>query len=63
MDQHATFIWASYIAVFGGIAGLALWLWLDGRRQLAALARLEAAGIRRRSATPAVGEPEPNERA
>ena len=62
MGKHAPFVWASYIAVIAGIVGLAVWLWLDGRRQQAELKRLEAAGVRRRSAEPKPGEPEPNQR-
>lgn len=49
LGKHAVFIWASYAAVFGVVAGLLVWLWLDGRRQRAALADLERRGIRRRS--------------
>jgi heme exporter protein D len=50
LGKHAAFIWASYGAVFSVVAGLLLWLWLDGRRQRAALADLERRGVRRRSA-------------
>lgn len=49
LGKHAAFIWASYAAVFGVVAGLLVWLWLDGRRQRAALADLERRGVRRRS--------------
>ncbi|MBB6508785.1 heme exporter protein D [Rhizobium soli] len=45
-----------YIAMSYGIAGLIslcliAWVWLDGRARRRELAQLEAAGIRRRSAT------------
>ena len=45
-----------YIAMSYGIAGLVslcliCWVWLDGRARRRELAQLEAAGIRRRSAT------------
>lgn len=50
LGKHAAFIWASYAAVFSVVAGLLVWLWLDGRRQRAALADLERRGVRRRSA-------------
>ena len=50
LGTHAVFIWASYGIVFGVVAGLLLWLWIDSRRQLAALADLEKRGVRRRSA-------------
>lgn len=50
LGKHAAFIWASYGAVFSVVAGLLVWLWLDARRQRAALADLERRGVRRRSA-------------
>lgn len=49
LGPHAGFILASYAAVAIGLAGLLAWLWTDRRRQLAALADLEARGVRRRS--------------
>lgn len=50
LGKHAAFIWASYGAVTAVVAGLLIWLWLDARRQRAALADLERRGVRRRSA-------------
>ena len=51
LGPHAAFIWISYGAVAGTIAGLLAWLITDGRRQQRALADLEARGVRRRSAS------------
>ncbi|UNK38318.1 heme exporter protein CcmD [Shinella sp. H4-D48] len=48
--SHAFYVTASYGAAFGVVFGLALWVWLDHRGRHRELARLEAAGIRRRSA-------------
>lgn len=48
--NHVTYVAASYGAAFLTIAGLILWVWLDGRARRRELAVLEAAGIRRRSA-------------
>lgn len=53
---HATFIWASYIAVAVVIAALLCWLVFDGRRQEGRLADLEARGVRRRSGRSATGD-------
>ncbi len=50
LGPHAAFIWASYAVVTATIAGLILWLAMDGRRQRAALKALEERGVRRRSA-------------
>ena len=52
-----------YIAMSYGIAGLVSlcligWVWLDGRARRRELAQLEAAGIRRRSATSPAKAPE-----
>ncbi|MBD8652060.1 heme exporter protein CcmD [Rhizobium sp. CFBP 13726] len=52
-----------YIAMSYGIAGLIslcliAWVWLDGRARRRELAQLEAAGIRRRSATATATAPE-----
>lgn len=55
LGPHAAFIWASYAIVALVLAGLILWLIIDGRRQTRALAELEARGVRRRSAS----EPKP----
>jgi len=48
--SHAFYVAASYIAAFAITAGLVLWVWLDHRARRRELERLEAAGIRRRSA-------------
>ena len=49
LGQHAYFIWASYCAMALVLAGLALWLWIDGRRYKQALADLERRGVKRKS--------------
>lgn len=49
LGPHAAFIWISYAAVTVTIAGLIVWLILDGKRQAADLAALEKRGIKRRS--------------
>jgi heme exporter protein D len=49
LGPHAAFILASYGAVVVVLLGLGGWLVYDGRRQLAALAALEARGVKRRS--------------
>lgn len=52
LGPHAAFIIASY-ALFALVLGLLIaWLVADGRRQAAALADLEARGVRRRSSRP-----------
>ncbi|MEQ1716665.1 MAG: heme exporter protein CcmD [Hyphomicrobium sp.] len=50
LGPHSAFILASYAGVAAVVAGLLGWLVYDGRRQHAALADLEARGVRRRSA-------------
>ena len=54
LGPHAVFIVASYAVTLAVVVGLVLWVWLDGRRQTRILAELEARGVRRRSAEPAV---------
>jgi heme exporter protein D len=49
LGPHAAFIWISYAATALVVGGLIAWLAADGRRQRAALADLEARGVRRRS--------------
>jgi heme exporter protein D len=49
LGPHAGFIFASYGIVVAVIAGLVLWVTLDGRGRRRELADLEARGIRRRS--------------
>jgi heme exporter protein D len=46
---HAGFIAAAYIATVVVLAGLFLWIVIDGRMQRRRLADLEARGVRRRS--------------
>jgi heme exporter protein D len=50
LGPYASFIWASYGLAALVIGGLMVWLVRDGQRQAAALADLEARGIKRRSA-------------
>jgi heme exporter protein D len=47
---HAGFIAAAYLATLVVLAGLFLWIVIDGRTQRRRLADLEARGVRRRSA-------------
>ena len=49
MSAHIGFVVASYGAALLVVAGLILWVFLDGRAQRRKLADLEARGIRRRS--------------
>ena len=48
LGPHAGFIVASYGAVAIGLIGLLAWLFIDSRQLRAALADLDARGIRRR---------------
>ena len=48
--SHAFYVVASYVAAFAVSFGLIAWVWLDHRGRHRELERLEAAGIRRRSA-------------
>lgn len=50
LGPHAAFIIAAYGATLIIVAALIGWILYDGARQAAALADLEARGIRRRSA-------------
>ena len=47
-NAHWPLIVASYAITVVGVAGMAAWIWIDGRRRKAELARLEAATARRR---------------
>ena len=47
---HAGFIAAAYLATALVLAGLILWIVVDGRAQRRRLADLEVRGVRRRSA-------------
>ncbi len=49
LGPHAAYIWASYAFAALVVAGLVLWLMLDGRKQQRLIEELEARGIRRRS--------------
>lgn len=49
LGPHAVYVWASYAVVTVGLAGLALWLVLDGRRQQRLIDELDRRGVRRRS--------------
>jgi heme exporter protein D len=49
LGPHAVYIWASYAVVAVGLAGLALWLVLDGRRLQRLIDELDRRGVRRRS--------------
>lgn len=49
LGPHAGFIIASYAVFFVVVAGMILWILLDGHAQRRALAEMEARGVRRRS--------------
>lgn len=49
LGPHADFIIAAYGVAAIVVGALIAWVWLDGRRQMRALADLEARGITRRS--------------
>jgi heme exporter protein D len=50
IGAHGGFIIAAYLVTIVVLAGLCLWIVVDGRGQRRRLADLEARGIRRRSA-------------
>lgn len=50
LGDHGGFILAAYLVVVVVLAGLVIWIVLDGRQLRRRLADLEARGIRRRSA-------------
>jgi heme exporter protein D len=50
ITYHGGFILAAYAVTIVVLAGIFLWIALDGRVQKKRLAELEARGIRRRSA-------------
>jgi len=50
LTYHGGFILAAYAVTVLVLAGMFLWIVLDGRAQKRRLAELEARGIRRRSA-------------
>jgi heme exporter protein D len=52
LGPHAAFIWAAYAVTLLVLAGLAVWLLLDGRRQQHLVDELEARGVRRRASPP-----------
>jgi heme exporter protein D len=49
VDRHDLFVLAAYGVAFLGIAGLALWVVIDGCLRRKELAALDAQGVRRRS--------------
>jgi len=49
--SHSFYITASYLFTFGLIAVMACWIFLDGRARQKELKALDAAGVRRRSAS------------
>lgn len=59
LTYHGGFILAAYAVTIVVLAGLFLWIFLDGRAQKRRLAELESRGIRRRSA-PAAPLPGPS---
>ena len=61
LSYHGGFILAAYAVTVLILAGIFLWIILDGRAQKRRLAELEARGIRRRSAAPSkpAGSPSP----
>ena len=56
LGPHAGFILACYAITLATIAGLFAWLAADRKALTAALAKLEADGVRRRSNATASGE-------
>ena len=50
LGPNAAYIWASYAVVAITLAGLAVWLVVDGRHRQRLLDELDARGVRRRSA-------------
>ena len=52
LGPNAVFVWTAYGAVAVVLATLLLWLIVDGTRQQRKLDRLDAEGVRRRSAPP-----------
>lgn len=53
LGPNAVFVWAAYAVVAVVLVTLVLWLFADGSRQQRKLDRLDAEGVRRRSAHPA----------
>ncbi|MHB0951636.1 MAG: heme exporter protein CcmD [Allorhizobium sp.] len=53
--SHAFYIYVSYAVSAAVVLALIGWVWLDGRARQKELRALEAAGIRRRSASVAEG--------
>ena len=54
LGPNASFIWTAYGMVAFVIAGLIIWLVLDGREQQRRLADFEARGVKRRAGPKAV---------
>jgi len=51
--DHSTFVFAAYAVSAVTLIIICAWVWVDSRGRQKELKELEAAGIRRRSATPA----------
>ena len=51
LGEHAGFIFASYAITFLVVAGLIVWVRLDGRAQLRELDAMKRRGLRRRAQT------------
>jgi heme exporter protein D len=49
LGPHAAFIWSAYAITALVLAGLIIWLVVDGRAQQRRLADLAARGVKRRS--------------
>jgi len=56
MMSHAAYVLASYAVAVATVAGLVLWVVVDGRSRQRELKALDAAGIRRRSSEAPAGE-------
>ncbi|MET0689013.1 MAG: heme exporter protein CcmD [Methyloceanibacter sp.] len=59
LGQYAAFVIAAYAVAFAAIGALAVFILDDDRRQRRALAALERAGVKRRSAQEAVPSVKP----
>lgn len=57
LGPNAVFVWSAYGVFAAVIAAVLLWLIAEGARLQRKLDRLDAEGVRRRSARPAAGAP------